>query len=43
MTERRMESDEIGDSAVLVAVAVAAIVAFVIGVFVGAAGAWVTR
>ena len=39
----QMESDEIGDGAVLVAVAVAALVAFVLGVFVGATGAWVTQ
>ena len=39
----RMESDEPGGGLVIVALAVLACIAFVIGVFVGAAGAWVTR
>jgi hypothetical protein len=39
----RMESDEPGGGLVIVALSVVAIVAFVVGVFVGATGAWVTR
>lgn len=42
MTER-MESDEPRGGLVLVALAVLACIAFVMGVVVGAAGAWVTR
>lgn len=43
MGEQRMETSEPDGGVVIVAMVVAMSVAFVVGVFVGAAGAWVTQ